>query len=516
MIVGVSGGVDSVCLFFVLLELQKEYSFEMIVVHVNHQLRAQAADEDEQFVEMLCKEHRVLCVSRQIDVRKVAEKSGCSLEEAGRNVRRSAFAQVRQEYGGTKVVMAHHKNDNAETLLMNLARGTGLRGMGGMSPVRGSVIRPLLCVERREIMEYARSRLIAYRTDESNISDDYTRNRVRNHVLPFFEEHVNRQSVEHINAAMSQMREIQRYMEDQVNLAFAQCVADRGAENPGKGGMELLIRKSEYEKQAEVIGRMILIRCISQVAQKERDITRIHIRAVRELFDRQVGRSLDLPYGLLAVRDYEGVVIRRRSARSEPGIEPVELQIPGVTTIPDLGVTINCTILENREDFSVNQIPQKTYTKWFDYDIMSTSEAPCSHEWRKAKGDHDSCKAASSTESANHDIMSTSEAPCLHEWRKAKGDHDIIKDKLTVRTRQTGDYISIDKNGGTQKLKSYFINNKIPGEVRDTLLLIAQNNQIHWIPGYRMGIDCQINEYTKKVLQIKVEQDGGNWYGRDN
>ena len=142
-----------------------------------------------------------------------------SEEEAGREERRRIFEEVRQKYNGTKIALAHHQEDNAETFLLHLARGSRLKGLGGIYPVNGVYIRPLLCVSRREIEEYLRKRGITYCMDGSNFDDTYTRNRIRNHVLPYFREHINARTVEHINGAMEQLRQIQEYLEEQTRAA---------------------------------------------------------------------------------------------------------------------------------------------------------------------------------------------------------------------------------------------------------------------------------------------------------
>ena len=151
VITGVSGGADSICLLFVLLELQKKIPFELVVVHVNHGLRGEDADGDEAYVKELCKEHGIVCEIYSENVELIAKNRKQSTEEAGRYVRREAFQKAMQTHGGTKIALAHHKNDSVETFFMNLARGTGLKGLGGIRPVVGEYIRPLLCLERKEI-----------------------------------------------------------------------------------------------------------------------------------------------------------------------------------------------------------------------------------------------------------------------------------------------------------------------------------------------------------------------------
>ncbi len=144
VVAGISGGPDSVCLFFVLLKLQKQKAFSLTAVHINHGLRGEDADADERFVVELCEKYQVPLEIFRVDLELIAGKRKQSLEEAGREVRREAFQSVLEKYGGNRIALAHHQNDNAETLLWNLARGTGLHGLCGIRPVNGVWIRPTM------------------------------------------------------------------------------------------------------------------------------------------------------------------------------------------------------------------------------------------------------------------------------------------------------------------------------------------------------------------------------------
>ena len=453
VIAGISGGADSVFLLFVLLELQKRLGIDIVSVHINHGIRGAAADADEQFVRELCVRHGVESVVYHENVELIAKNRKQSLEEAGRTVRREAFEKALLKYGGTKIAMAHHQNDNAETLLMNLARGAGLKGLGGIRPVNGKVIRPLLCLSRQEIEVYLQEKGCSYCLDETNEGDEYTRNRIRHMVIPVLEEQVNKKAVRHMNEAMERILEQQEYMEVQTDEAFGKCVGLTS------GGM-LKIQKKEFERQHPAIQKQLVLRCLAEISGSERNISQIHVKAVLSLFRMQCGKRRDLPYGVSAVRNYEGIVLKKsREGKAEnregpdAGFSPRWLNIPGVTDIPERNLKIHCRILENTEGFSVKHVPQKNYTKWFDY--------------------------------------------------------DIIKNSLIVRTRQSKDSIVIDRAGKRQKLKSYFINEKIPAEERSKLLLIADSEQIIWILGYRMSSACQITEQTNRVLEIKVTEDKG-------
>ena len=436
IVTGVSGGADSVCLLFVLCELRKKLGFEVIVCHVNHQLRAEAAEQDEAYVKELCRKLDVPCRIFHENVELIAKNGKKSLEEAGRIVRSNAFETVCRESGANKIATAHHKNDNAETVLLNLARGSGLQGMCGIRPVYG--------------------------------------NRIRHKILPVMEQEINRQTVEHINRLSLQAEEIWEYLNLQTDAAWRQMVhpVDVSEENPEEkqqGKKEekpagLRIEEEEYAELPGILQSLLIRRCICEMAEAQKDIEAVHMEAVRGLFGRQVGKSRDLPYQLRAVRTYAGVEIRRRSedrdqkknqkkAQEEEGTgqQSVELKIPGETYFPGTGQKVCCEICGREEAVSGKELSQKSYTKCFDY--------------------------------------------------------DIIKSSLCVRYRRPGDYFTIDGEGKKKKLKSYFIDEKIPQEERDRQLLIAEESHIVWIPGRRMSSYYQVGDQTKKILKIKIMEE---------
>ena len=466
VIAGVSGGADSVCLFLMLLELREKIGFDLIAVHVHHGLRGEAADQDQQFVEALCEQHRIPLEIFRVNLESIAKKRKQSLEEAGRMVRREAFDSVCKKYGGNKIALAHHQNDNAETLLWNLSRGTGLDGLGGIRPVNGKFIRPLLCMNREEIEEYLAKRKQSYCIDETNAGTDYTRNKLRHLVLPILEEQVNSAAVRHMNETMEQIWELQEYMQEQVEAAYQECVQEHFEK-----ACWIQIQQKSFETFPELIKKMVIRKGMEQVGGKKRDLSHKHVDVMMELMNKQVGRTLDLPYEMHAKRNYEGIRLEKQRTYSsgeekKAGIIQecmAELNIPGETILADRNLKLRCKILEKPKNLSIKDIPQKIYTKWFDY--------------------------------------------------------GIIKSSLYIRTRQAGDTIVIDEKGHQKKLKNWFVDEKIPKEVRDSQLLLAENNEILWVLGHRMSQAYQVKQSTKWILQIEVEtykSDGGKENGRNN
>ena len=441
VVVGVSGGADSVCLLFVLIELRKQIPFEIIAVHVNHELRGEAAKRDEEYVKTLCNTLGIVCETYSENVELIAKKRKQSTEEAGRTVRYEKFRQVMDMYGGTKIALAHHKNDNVETLIMNLARGAGLKGLGGIRPVSGEIIRPLLCVKRSEIEKYLEEHQISYCTDATNESDDYTRNRIRNHVIPYLEENVNAGAVNHLDETMQQMREIHAYLQEQMCLAYDECVQE-------EEGIHI-IKETCWNNVPKVLQSMVVKEVLVRVSGKEKNITLGHVNDISALFQKQTGRVLHLPYEMEAKRCYEGVSISKRQEKKleMPEVE-IQLQIGEMQEYSWKNQKIRLALLEHYEGEKSHS--QKGSVQRFDYDIIS------------------------------------------------KG--------ACIRTRKQGDYITIHPDGRTQKLKSFFINEKIPTELRDEILLIADGSHILWIVGYRTNCMYQVHEHTKCVLEIQIDK----------
>lgn len=449
VIVGVSGGADSVCLLLVLLELQKEIGFELAAVHVNHGLRGIDADSDEAYVKRLCEERCVPLETYFVDVAFVAKERKQSTEEAGREVRRECFERAGSKYKATKVALAHHQNDNAETMLFRLARGTGIKGLGGMAPMAGKYIRPLLCVEREEIEAYLEGQGIKYCIDETNESDEYTRNRVRNHLIPYMERELNEKTVSHINDTMDYMRQVQEYLEEQTHKYKKMCLTQTE-----KG---YCILQAEYQRIPEVLRPILIKNVLVDICQREKDLESAHLNQIEELFARQTGRKIHLPYGMEAKRIYDGVEIYRKMEE----------------------------YAHSPEEF-----------------FFCLEEQSATYEWHNQK----ICCRILNKLQIDGETLEKSHTKCF--------DCDIIKNGISFRTRRPGDYITIHSDGRKQKLKSYFINEKVPQEERDKVLLVADGNHVLWIVGYRVNCAYQVNENTKRVLEVHV--DKGEENGREN
>lgn len=349
VIAGISGGADSVCLLFMLLKLQKELGFALMAVHVNHGIRGAEAERDEAYVKRLCRQWNVRLKVYRENVPAYAKEHGMTEEEAGRDIRRTCFCKVLKEWGGTKIALAHHENDNVETLLWNLCRGTGIRGLGGIAPVNDVWIRPLLCVKRREIESYLKKRGISYCTDTTNADRRYMRNRIRMDVIPYLEDCVNTESVSHMGKTMERMYELEQYILEEVGQYKESCTG-------WKNGRRI-IRQTEYTKIPKALRDNVLHEILCETAGRRKDIEEVHVQMLWDLFTKQVGKRIDLPYGVTAIRTYEGVRF--------------EKNIPEASYAGDENELFSIRVFD-REPGNVT-FPEKIYTKWFDYDIIKNT-----------------------------------------------------------------------------------------------------------------------------------------------
>lgn len=439
IVVGVSGGADSVCLLRVLCELRKEYRLYLYVVHVNHGIRGAEADRDEQFVAELCRKWQVDFQIIKENIPELARTKGLSEEEAGRMIRYQNFYQICEKKQCTKIAVAHNLEDNAETILHHIFRGTGLDGLVGMQEQNHQIIRPLLSVSRMEIEQYLSEYHQEYQTDSTNLSTKYTRNKLRLELLPYIEQEISAQAIQHIVSMAERIKEVKEFFEAEAKKAFERATR--------KDGEALFMVEEQVKKNAIAIQKEIVRQAIFQQTKQKKDITAQHVESVLQLFSKQVSKEIALPYQLTAKREYEGIrLFFKHNTKESWNSSRIRLEQKQI----------------KKEDFSqlsakIISNPQKSYTKWIDY--------------------------------------------------------DKIENTLVLRHREPGDYLIINRDGGKKKLKDYFIDQKILASKRDEIYLVADGKKIVWIVGYRISEDCKVTEQTEHILQIGITEVR-NEYGR--
>lgn len=356
VVVGLSGGADSVCLFLILVSLQERLGIRLAAVHVNHGLRGADADADEHFVRSLCEKYQVPCKCYYFPVAEIARQEQIGEEEAGRAVRKRAFAEYMEEWRGTKLALAHHQDDAAETMLHHLARGSSLSGLCSLKPVRENVIRPLLCMNRAEVEHYLEERKISYCTDSTNLEDSYTRNKIRHHALAYLVREVNPRAAVHMAQTAEDLGEIEAYLG-----GVAEALLEKLCEK--RSGSSLL--REALVQEPAFLQRYVIRAWLMDFCGTVKDVTREHLEKIAALYDGQVGRSVSLPGNYRAVRGYAGIELEKTGHEICRGIFPELLVCPGAQQ-KIANYLVNSTILlENK-----GEIPEKKYTKWMNYDTI--------------------------------------------------------------------------------------------------------------------------------------------------
>ena len=434
ILIGLSGGIDSVCLFHIL----KDLGCRLEAVHVHHGIRGEEADRDESFVKELCEQYNIPLHGYRFDVPKISKEQHLSEEEAGRLVRKKAFAEVLEKCGAKYAALAHHSNDRAETFLFNLSRGTGVKGLGAMMPVQGNIIRPLLWAKREEIEKYVQKNAYAFVEDGTNASVQYTRNKIRHQLLPVLEE-VNPKSVAHICSAAEKLSAVSAYIDREAEkLCRLSAVMYQN---------EVQIFKFAFYQGDVVLRIPVLQKCVEYLGGSLVNITEEHLSRLLKLFGMQTGKEIHLPYGIRAVRTYEGIRMFLREEKVKT--EPVEITGEGTYVFGGMTFKVSVESWDERKIFSI-----KNYTKCFDY--------------------------------------------------------DKIKGNVFLRTRESGDYLEINKDHGRKSLQDYLVNEKVPKDERDRVMLLSDGSHILWVVGKRISEYYKVTKETKKVLKVQV--CGGNVY----
>ena len=288
IVVGVSGGPDSICLLNVLKNLQNELKINIVVAHINHMIRKEA-DSETEFVQDFCEQRDIKCFVKKADVLQIAKEKKLGTEEVGRKIRYDFFEEVKNLVGGNKIATAHNANDNAETVLMNFLRGSGSTGLKGIEPIRDNkLIRPIIECTRQEIEQYCNEKGLNPKYDKTNQENIYTRNKIRNIVIPYIKKEFNPNIIETINRMSNLIATDEMYFKSIVKQSYKETFISRTEK-------EIILDLKKFNVLEKVIKSRLIIYTINELLGTTNGIEKIHIEDVIKLCKNNIGNKYLTP-----------------------------------------------------------------------------------------------------------------------------------------------------------------------------------------------------------------------------
>lgn len=358
IVVGLSGGPDSVCLLHILSRMKDEWDLEIYAAHLNHQIRGIEAQKDAFYISKLCEEMGITFFIKSINVPEYCEKNGVSIEEGARQLRYEMFSEIKDKTKANKIAIGHNLNDQAETILMRIMRGTGLQGLKGIDYIRdGVIIRPILDIERKDIEEYCKHYKLNPRIDQSNLESIYTRNKIRLDLIPYMKDNFNSNVIESIVRMGNSLRSDNDYLENEALIKF------KDISKINSDSVELKI--NSYTNLHSAIKVRVLRNAIKQILGDTNFIDQRHIDDIIELEDEsKIDKVINLPRGIFVYRKKDSIIITNK----EIVIEELEFcyNIPsnGFIKIREIGVVIETQVMSIDK---YKRSKSDKSCKWFDF-----------------------------------------------------------------------------------------------------------------------------------------------------
>jgi len=428
ILVALSGGPDSVFLLHFLSKYQRKYRIELGAFHLNHQLRGKAAEQDEKFCGKFCNKLKIKYFSSVKNVQAFAKKNKISVEEAGRIIRYKLLKELFVKHNYSKISTAHIQDDNTETVFLNLIKGSGITGMSGIPAQRENIIRPVLCLSKDEILDYLHFYGISYRIDESNLSEDYERNYLRKQIIPFIKERLNPSLDETIFNSSLVFQTVKDFFDKKVSEFLNQVIAS--------DDKSLTININSFPG----IHRSIVTESIREAVRNKWEVSLNYsdVKRILELANKQSGVAIELSGNLIALKDREKLIIKKKSS---------------VITTKKIFIKVGETLKTNRGAISIKEFDKN-----------------------KIKYNADS----------NIEYVSG----------------DSISKKLLVRKWQNGDKFIPLGMDGEKKISDFIIDIKMNRLEKQNQFVLIDGDQIIWLIGKRIDNRFKITEETKKVLQL--------------
>jgi tRNA(Ile)-lysidine synthase len=460
ILIAVSGGADSIALLYCLQALKSEniITENLYCSHINHQLRHDA-DSDEQFVISQAQRLNIPVITKRLDIKKFANDNKMSIETAARQLRIENLIEIAKTNKCTWIATGHQKNDNAETIIHRLLRGTGFRGLAGIWPVRKfnenvSFIRPLLCVTRDEIIRYLLEKNLKWHEDYTNAELIYTRNHIRHRLLPALQKQCKNSLIEQLSELSSKAGSLYKQICNKADTIWPEVSI--------RSEVKVILKIDIFQYQSVSVMLELLRRALAHIGCGERDITSEHYKKILQIAEQNTSRKkLQLPGGFLIQKEYENIVFTRRVGLAPPfssrsklingGVEPhsTTITIPDSTIFNDF--TIQASFIEMDQTDFKKFLKSKTHSiEWFDY--------------------------------------------------------YKIKTPLIIRFRKNGDRFIPLGQKAEKKIGKFLTDQKVSDEIRNKILIIEDSEKIIWLYPIRISEETKITSQTRKILQLQINQ----------
>lgn len=447
VLVGVSGGVDSLALLDALHQLSHKEDWQVFAAHLDHKFRGKESAEDAEYVQEFCRKRGIPCRAEARNVPQWIAENQANPQEAARQVRFSFFHEVAAQWAIPKLALAHHANDQAETILMRVLRGTGIEGIAGIPVARQegrlTIIRPFLSFTKRELEKYCEQSGIIPRTDSSNFKRSYHRNFLRLEVIPWLEKEVNPSVQDALNQLGMIAREENDYLE-QICREMLERIMKSKQEN------KIVIKGKLFLTSHLALQRRMIKLIFSYLVKEQGNLGFVHIDSILEWM--RLGRNgtrLELPQGIDVRKEYDEVTfMTRKTQEVQADAYSYIMEVPGRTYIKEIQAWLNANIMTGKQEF----------------------------------------------------IQPESEQMAVFDLAQIQGE-------LSIRSRQPGDRITPIGMEGSKKVKDILIDQKIPRGMRDGVPIIADREGILWLPGIRRSNRALVTDDTKQQLVLQLTTD---------
>jgi len=467
VLLGVSGGPDSVALLSLIYNTNRTnppYS-EIFIAHLNHSLRGRESDEDEQFVNTLSEKYEVRLITEKRDIREIARERKVSLEEAARDERYKFFESAAEKMGANVIAVGHNADDNAETILHRIVRGTGITGVSGIRPKRKltpistiSLVRPLLFTWRKDIIAYLEEENLSYRVDSTNFEKDKLRNRIRMELIPHLEENYNAKIKKSLVTLGETAVQNCDYLEAKAKALFAEVLMNREAKTEVPASVDKSVDKivlgiNKLKELPQILQQMIIKEAIVRLDIPLKKLSYKNYKNILNILNSRKTVVNNIVKEYLNVR-IEGNELRlsknKYCVEESPVLSDTEIKVPGETELVDMNCRVKTEIREIKEGFL--------------------------EEFKRSKTNYEEAV-----------------------------DFDKISMPLMVRTRRPGDRFWPLGSRGVKKIKDFFIDNKVLVMERDTVPIVTMDGLPIWIVGFRIDDRIRVSEETTNLLVMKFE-----------